>query len=349
VTHDRRILLVETHDVSGASGWAECVAGETPHYSPETVDTAWLAITRWILPLVVGQPFADPTHLFHCLAAQIRGHEMARAAVEMAVWELAARLSQRSLAETLHGARQSVETGISIGIQEHPAAVAEKALEAKDAGYRRVKLKIEPGADLDWVATARDAVGPDFPLSVDANAAYTLEDAEHLKRLDEFRLVMIEQPLAPDDLVRHAALQRMLRTSVCLDESITSVDRAQDMISLGSGRIINVKPGRVGGFTASLAIHDLATEHNIPVWCGGMLESGIGRAHNIALASLPNFRLPGDVSPSARYWDRDVVIPEWTMDCGSIRVPTERAGMGVEVDRGFVDDITQRLETADPR
>jgi len=348
VTHERRVLLVEVRDRSGVTGWGECVAGETPHYSPETVDTAWLAITRWIAPQALGRSFKDPVELFRHLARGIRGHHMARAAVEMAAWELTARLSNVPLAKLLGGVRAHVETGISLGIQESPTALADKAVGAIETGYRRVKLKISPGADVEWVSTVRDAVGPTPSLSVDANAAYHLEDTDHLKRLDEFGLTMIEQPLASDDLVRHAELQRSLETPLCLDESITGVDRAQDMVALKSGRIINIKPGRVGGLTASVGIHDVAARHGIPVWCGGMLESGVGRAHNVALASLPNFELPGDMSPSARYWDRDVVTPEWTMDRGKIEVPLDRPGMGVEVDRHFIDDITKRLESLEP-
>jgi O-succinylbenzoate synthase len=321
------------------------VAGETPHYSPETVDTAWLAITRWIAPMVLGGSYKDPTELSRHLANGIRGHHMARAAVEMATWELASRVAEVPLAKLLGGVREHVETGISLGIQESPTVLAQKALQAIEAGYRRVKLKIQPRADVEWVATVRDALGPTPSLSVDANAAYRLDDADHLKRLDEYGLTMIEQPLASDDLVRHAELQRILKTPLCLDESITGLERAQDMVTLGSGKIINIKPGRVGGLATSVGIHDFAARHGIPVWCGGMLESGVGRAHNVALASLSNFQLPGDLSPSARYWERDVVTPEWTMDRGQLRVPLDRPGMGVEVDRNFTDDITKRLET----
>jgi O-succinylbenzoate synthase len=348
VTHERRVLLIETRDRSGAIGWGECVAGETPHYSPETVDTAWLAISQWFAPRALGHRFENPTDLSHHLASGIRGHRMARAALEMATWELASRMANVSLARLLGGVREHVETGISLGIQETPTALADKAVRAIESGYRRVKLKIQPGADVEWVATVREALDPAHSLSVDANAAYLPEDTEHLKRLDEFALTMIEQPLASDDLVRHAELQRSLETPLCLDESITGLERAQDMATLGSGRIINIKPGRVGGFSTSIAIHDFAARHGIPVWCGGMLESGVGRAHNVALASLPHFQLPGDMSPSARYWERDVVTPEWTMDRGLIRVPLDRPGMGVDVDRNFVDAITRRVETLEP-
>ena len=344
VCRDRRVLLVELENADGVTGWGECVAGERPNYSPETVDTAWLAIQRWIAPLVLGRAFEHPTEVYGALGA-IRGHHMARAAVEMAVWELASRARGVSLAELLGGTRGRVETGISLGIQEGPAQLAEKALAARDEGYRRVKLKIAPGMDVAYVEAVRAAVGDDTPLSVDANAAYTPADTEHLRKLDAFGLVMLEQPFAPGDLVRHAVLQRSLETPICLDESITEPERAADMVVLGSGRIINIKPGRVGGFTAALAIHQVAAEHGIPVWCGGMLESGVGRAHNIALASLPNFRLPGDLSPSRRYWERDIVSPEWTMEDGLVSVPAERPGMGVDIDIDYVTSLTARSET----
>jgi len=344
-TQERRVLLVELEDRGGAIGWGECVAGEAPNYSAETVDTAWLAIPKWIAPRVVGHAFTDPHAMFHGLTHTIRGHLMARAAVEMAAWELWACREGVALSKLLGGVRDRVETGISLGIQETPADLVEKALKAAEDGYRRIKLKIEPERDIEWVVAVCDAVGSHLPVTVDANAAYRLEHTEHLKRLDDLGLSMIEQPLEAGDLVRHAVLQRKLNTPLCLDESITSLDRAIDMVTLGSGRIINIKPGRVGGLSASIAIHDFAAEHGIGVWCGGMLESGIGRAHNIALASLPNFAMPGDLSPSARYWERDIVTPEWTMVDGTIRVPTDRPGMGVAVDREYIEQITVRRET----
>src|SRR5690606_21194347 len=221
-----------------------------------------------------------------------------------------------------------------------PEALVEKAVSAARDGYRKIKLKIEPGADIEYVAAVRRAL-PHAPLMVDANNAYTLDDAPRLAQLDAFDLIMIEQPLEHEDLVRHAALQRQLRTPICLDESITSLNRAEDMIELGSGRIINIKPGRVGGFTSSLAIHDLCVRHGVPVWCGGMLETGIGRAYNVALASLPGFTIAGDLSPSARYWERDIVRPEWTADAdGMVTVPADRPGIGVAVDEAMIDDLT---------
>jgi o-succinylbenzoate synthase len=268
----------------------------------------------------------------------------------MGVWVLHAARTDVPLAALLGGTRERVDVGISIGIQQTTAALVDRARRALADGYRKIKLKIGPGNDIDSVAAVRDALGPGAPLMVDANNAYTPADAPVLRQLDAFDLIMIEQPLESDDLVRHAELQRLLRTPLCLDESITSPERAADMITLGSGRIINIKPGRVGGFGPSLRIHDLCREHDVPVWCGGMLESGIGRACNVALASLPGFSIAGDLSPSARYWERDVVSPEWIMDePGSMRVPLERSGLGTDVDLDRIEDLTVRKETVRAR
>jgi o-succinylbenzoate synthase len=346
---ERRILLLELFHPDGASTWAESVAGERPNYSPETVDTAWFALREWLAPRLLGRDLPGPEAVEPLLEEGVRGHRMAKAALEMGCWALDAELRGVPLAERIGGTRERIATGISLGIQRSPAALVEKAAAALGAGYRKIKLKIMPGADVEFVRAVREALGPEAHLMADANSAYSLADADHLARLDELDLMMIEQPLGPDDLVRHAELQRRLRTPLCLDESITSVERAEDMIALGSGRIVNIKPGRVGGFRTSRAIHDACARQGIPVWCGGMLESGIGRAYNVALASLPNFSLPGDLSPSARYWERDVVSPEWTMDAeGMVRVPRERAGLGVEVDRDRIDDLTVRSETVAP-
>ena len=353
VVSERRILLLELRDIDGFTVWSECVAGEYPNYSPETIDTAWMAIREWIAPRVLDQQFADPSLVNVELSRDLRGHNMAKAAVEMGSWALAALKADTSLADLLGGrggggggdTRDQIATGISIGIQSDPSTLVEKARQALDAGYRKIKLKVKPGSDVEYVAAVRNALGPDAPLMVDANNAYGLDDFDHLAKFDAFNLVMIEQPLAWDDLVRHAALQRRLKTPVCLDESITCVERAADMITLGSGRIINIKPARVGGFTQSVAIHDLCAEHDIPTWCGGMLESGVGRSYNVALAALPNFTLPGDLSPSARYWERDIVTPEWTMDStGMVTVPHDKPGIGVDVDVDRIDDLTVRSE-----
>jgi O-succinylbenzoate synthase len=337
-------MLLELRDADGVEVWAECVAGEQPNYSAETVDTAWHAIATWVAPRVLGARFEHPSAVRPALERGFRGHPMAKAAVEMGCWALAAERAGLPLSRLLGGTRTSIPTGISLGIQSSPAPLVERALKAKAAGYRKIKLKIEPGADVEYVAAVREAVGPDVALMADANSAYVLSDADHLARLDEFGLTMIEQPLGREDLVQHAELQRRLRTPLCLDESITDVDRARDMITLGSGRIVNIKPGRVGGFASSIAIHDACAAAGMPVWCGGMLESGVGRAYNVALASLPNFSLPGDLSPSARYWERDVVTPEWTMDAGMVTVPLDRPGIGVAVDVDRVDDLTLRRD-----
>jgi O-succinylbenzoate synthase len=344
VVSERRIALLELHDAAGATGWSECVAGEWPNYSPETIDTAWLAIREWIGPRLLGESIASAASVHARLAENIRGPELAKGAVEMGCWVVEATAQGTSLSTHLGGTRDRVEVGISIGIQPDPEVLARKAEAAHGEGYRKIKIKVQPGADVEYVRAVREALGPGAHLMADANNAYTLADAGHLARLDDFDLMMLEQPLEREDLVRHAALQKMLRTPLCLDESITSVARAEDMIALGSGRIVNIKPGRVGGFSSSIAIHDVCERHGVPVWCGGMLESGIGRACNVALASLPNFTLPGDLSPSARYWERDVVIPEWTMEDGLVTVPRDVPGLGVEVDLDRIDDLTVRRE-----
>lgn len=343
---ERRIFLLELHDTEGTLSWAECVAGDQPNYSPETIDTAWLAIREWLAPRVLGRTFVGPGEVHRAFARGIRGHAMARAAVEMGCWDLAAQKRGEPLAAYLGGSRERIATGISLGIQKDPAALVERAEEAAAAGYRKIKMKIKPGADVQFVRAVREALGSTAHLMADANSAYTLEDAARLAELDELQLMMIEQPLDPDDLVRHAELQRRLSTPICLDESITSVERTEDMLTLGSGGIVNIKPGRVGGFHVSRAIHDLCRARGVPVWCGGMLESGIGRAYNVALASLPGFTLPGDLSPSARYWHRDIVTPEWTMDEeGMVQVPRSSPGIGVRVDVDRIDDLTTRSET----
>jgi O-succinylbenzoate synthase len=350
VMHERRIGLVELTDRDGATAWAECVAFDRPIYSSETIDTAWLAIRDWLAPRLLGATIESPRDVHQLLGENIRGHSMAKAALEMGCWGLAAEIAQQPLFALLGGVHERVPTGISLGIQAAPALLANRAREAVAAGYRKIKVKIQPGRDVEFVRAVRDAIGPDIGLMADANSAYVLRDAEHLAKLDAFGLIMLEQPLGDDDLVRHAALQRRLSTPICLDESITSVDRAEDMIALGSGRIVNIKPGRVSGFRASMTIHDICERAHVPVWCGGMLESGIGRAYNVALASLPNFSLPGDLSPSARYWARDIVSPEWTMDAdGMVPVPTG-PGIGVALDLDFIGAITTRTEVlAGPR
>ena len=341
---ERRVFLLFLEDGDGNHVWSECVAPEFPNYTSETLETAWIAIREWVAPRVLGVSFPAPDAVHMVLEKNFRGHNMAKAAVEMGLWGLASVIRERPLANLLGGTRAQIATGISIGIQASPKALVEKARAAAAAGYRKIKLKIKPGSDVQFVGAVREAL-PEAPLMADANNAYTLADAETLGKLDPFGLVMLEQPLAWDDLLRHAELQKRMKTPLCLDESISNVDRAQDMVTLRSGRIINIKPGRVGGFSSSLAIHDFCSKRDVPVWCGGMLESGVGRAYNVALASLPGFVFPGDLSPSARYWEKDVVTPEWTMDKqGMVTVPTG-PGLGISVDLGRVDDLTVKKET----
>jgi O-succinylbenzoate synthase len=344
VISDRRILLLELTDVSGVTVWSECVAGESPNYTPETIETAWIAISKWVAPRVLSASFAVPGDVQGALDKDFRGHNMAKAGVEMGTWALAAEMAGLPLSRMIGGTRTSIATGISLGIEKSPAALVAKARAAVAEGYRKVKIKIMPGSDVQFVRAAREELGPAAPLMADANNAYTLDDIDRLAELDTLDLMMIEQPLAWDDIVRHGELQRRLKTPVCLDESITSLDRAIDMHTLGAGRIINIKPGRVGGFGPSIAIHDFCEQHEIPVWCGGMFESGVGRSYNVALASLPNFTKPGDVSPSARYWERDIVTPEWTMDAGMVKVPLDKPGIGVTVDIDRVENLTVRSE-----
>lgn len=342
---ERRILLLELFDRSGAQSWAECVVDDAPNYSSETIDTAWPTIVRWLAPRLLGQRLESQADVHRLLEQDLRGHNMAKAALEMGCWAIASLQHGLPLARLLGGTRTRIATGISLGIQRDADALVRKASEALAAGYQKVKIKIMPGRDVEWITAVRQAVGDAAHLMADANNAYTLADADRLVQLDALNLMMIEQPLAHDDLVRHAELQKRLKTPLCLDESITSLERAQDMISLRAGRIINIKPGRVGGFAQSLAIHDFCAEHGVPVWCGGMLESGIGRAYNVALASLPHFTLPGDLSPSSRYWTQDIVSPEWTMDAqGMVEVPLQVPGIGVDIDVDRIQALTLRRE-----
>ncbi|MEQ9397929.1 MAG: o-succinylbenzoate synthase [Longimicrobiales bacterium] len=335
---DRRILLL-TLQGEGLEGWGECVVGEDPGYSYETTETAWHILTDFLLPGVVGRTATDAEDLLNAVP-WIRGHPMAKACVEMAGWDLAARMDGVSLSAKLGGVRDRVPVGVSIGIQKTDEALHAKVAGYIDQGYSRIKIKIKPGRDVEMLAGLREAF-PDTPLMADANSAYRLKDADRLKELDALDLMMIEQPLAYDDLREHARLQELLDTPVCLDESIHSVEDARLALELGSGRIINIKPGRVGGLASSRRIHDLMREHDLPVWCGGMLESGVGRAHNVALASLPGFTLPGDISASQRYWERDVVVPEFTVEDGHMRVPTG-PGIGVEPDVERIEALTVR-------
>jgi len=339
VTHNRRILLVEVV-ADGVSGWGEVTTGETPSYNPETTDTAWHVISDFIAPLLTGKSIASAADVATLLAG-IRGHEMAKAGVENALWDIEAQQKRLPLAKLVGGSWDEIRCGVSLGIRENPEALVKKVAEEVGNGYQRIKLKIKPGKDLEYVAAARKEF-PETQLSVDANSAYTLEDTEHLQKLDAFHLLMIEQPLRWDDIHSHAKLQKQIETAICLDECINSVNDAQAAIESGACRIINIKLGRVGGHSSARKVHDMCWQNNIPVWCGGMLEAGVGRAHNIAMSSLPNFTLPGDVSASARYWDEDIIDPEVEVTPqGTIRVPTT-PGLGYKVKRELVERLTVR-------
>jgi O-succinylbenzoate synthase len=337
--HDRTFLLVRL-DSDGESGLGECVADDNPFYSSETTETAWHVITGFLAPMVLGVPFAHPRELFPAMRL-VRGHHMAKAAVEMAAWDLYARQRGEPLSRTLGGAREAIASGVSVGIQDTLDQLTDRIATELAAGYRRIKIKVKPGWDVNAVERVRERFGA-IPLMVDANAAYTLADAGHLADLDRFDLMMIEQPLDYDDISDHATLQSRLRTAICLDESIHSVRAARDAIAAGACRIINIKPGRVGGHGESIRLHDVCAAHGVPVWHGGMLESGVGRAHNLHLSTLPNFTLPGDVAASRRYYQPDLIEPgiEVRAD-GTIPVPTG-PGIGVHVVPDRVDRATLR-------
>ena len=339
-TQTRRVLLL-TLETDGMAGWSECVAGETPGYSYETTDTAWHVLTRWLLPEVVGSEVRDGRDLRP--APWLRGHPMARAAVEMAGWDLEARRRGVGLSELLGGTARAVPVGVSIGLQKSDAALLGAVEGYAAEGYRKIKIKIKPGRDVEMLRAVRDRF-PEVPIMADANSAYTLRrDLERLREMDDLGLMMIEQPLGHEDLLDHSVLQSRLETPVCLDESIRSLSDARLALHLKAGRIVNIKPGRVGGFAESVAIHDACGRAGWPVWCGGMLESGIGRAYNLALASLPGFTLPGDISNSRRYWSEDIVAPEFEMADGMMPVP-RGPGIGVEPRVRRIEALTTRME-----
>ena len=326
---DRTFIIVQAEG-DGVDGLGECVADVDPYYSPETNVTAWHVIKDFLAPLVLGRSFVHPRDVFAAFA-RVRGHNMAKAAIEMAAWDLAARGARVPLSRLLGGTRTEIVSGVSIGIQDSLDQLGQKIETELAAGYRRIKIKIKPGWDAQAVALVRSRFGP-IPLMVDANAAYSLEQADLLASLDAFDLMMIEQPLDYEDIRDHARLQAQIRTAICLDESIHTPRLAEDAIALGACRIINIKPGRLGGHEQAIRVHDLAAARGVPVWHGGMLESGIGRAHNIHLASLPNFTLPGDIAASQRYFVPDLIEPGIAVSStGTIPVPTA-PGIGVSVD-----------------
>ncbi|HLH02256.1 MAG TPA: o-succinylbenzoate synthase [Bryobacteraceae bacterium] len=341
-TYERDIILVEV-SADGVSGWGEVTAGENPFYNEEWTGSIWPLIIDYVAPRVLHRAFESAEQVGPA-TAHIRGHLMARGGVEVAFWDLQARMKDEPLWKTIGGgARREIPCGVSIGIQDTVDQLLEKIETELAAGYQRIKMKIKPGWDVDVIRQVR-ARFPQIRLMADANSAYTLADADRLKALDEFHLMMIEQPLAHDEIIDHAALQAKLDTPICLDECIRSAHHAEQAIRLQAGRIINIKLGRVGGFAEAKRIHDLCQANQIPVWCGGMLEAGIGRAHNIALSTLPNFVLPGDVSASKRYWKRDIVFPPIEVTpAGTIQV-RDQPGFGYEIDRDYLESLVVRRE-----
>ncbi|WP_432358979.1 o-succinylbenzoate synthase [Sporosarcina sp. UB5] len=334
---DKQFLLLEVHDELGNIGWGESVAFDAPWYTEETVETNLHILRDFLIPLLLGKQIDHPEQVSK-LFAPIRGNNMAKAAIECAIWDLYAKRKGISLAEALGGRRQQIEVGISVGIQNNMADLIERVQRYLEEGYKRIKVKIKPGAEITILRGLRNAF-PDVPLMADANSAYTLDDINLLKQLDEFDLLMIEQPLAHDDIIDHAVLQKLLKTPICLDESIHSLEDVRKAIELGSTKVINVKIGRVGGLAEAKRIHDYCMEKGVPVWCGGMLEAGIGRAHNIALTSLPNFILPGDTAGSSRYWEKDIIEPEVIVEDGYITVPTA-PGIGYTPNLIAIDEFT---------
>lgn len=324
---EKEFFLLEVFDENGNSGWGESAAFQAPWYTEETVQTTLHMIRDFLIPLVLNKEISHPDEVSE-IFAPIRKNNMAKAAVEVAIWDLYAKRTDQSLSQALGGVTEKIEVGISIGIQTTTEKLLEVVGNYIQEGYKRIKVKIKPGYDIEVIQKLREAF-PSVPLMADANSSYTLEDFELLKQLDDYELMMIEQPLANDDIVDHAKLQKQLNTPICLDESILSVADARNAIELGSTKVINIKIARVGGLTEAKKIHDLCMEKGVPVWCGGMLEAGIGRAHNIALTSLPNFTLPGDTAGSSHYWEEDIISPEIVVVNGYIEVPKGN-GIGYE-------------------
>lgn len=340
-TTARRIVLVRV-EASGLTGWGEVTCGEQPLYNYETPETAWHILRDFLIPGTLGRELSGPSEIATRFEA-IRGHSMAKAGLENALWDIQAQKEGLPLWKLIGGTLEEIPCGVSIGIQDSIEQLLAKIECEVSAGYQRIKLKVKPGWDVNVLDRVRERF-PRIVLSVDANSAYTLADIEHLKTFDRFYLLMIEQPLHWNDIIDHARLQREIKTSICLDESIHDADDARKAIEAGACKIINIKLGRVGGFTSARQVHDVCRAHNIPVWCGGMLESGIGRAHNIAVSTLPGFTLPGDVSASRRYWSQDIIDPEVTVNAtGTIRVP-QTPGLGYPASLDHIERATARKE-----
>ena len=341
-TTGRRILLVTAH-CEGINGWAESVAGENPFYSPEWIETAWPTMIKYFVPALVGRSLAQARESVVHMNS-VRGHRMAKAAVENALWDAEAKQKQQPLWKLLGGARREIACGVSIGIQDSIEQLLDKIAIEVAAGYRRIKVKVKPGWDVSVLERIRSR-WPDILLSCDANSAYRLDQVEHLRKFDQFNLLMVEQPLWNDDIYFHGRLQKQLNTKICLDESIRNARDAEAAVDLGACGIINIKVGRVGGFTEAKSIHDVCQSRGIPVWCGGMLESGVGRMHNVALSTLPNFRLPGDVSASKRYWKEDIIDPEVEVSPEGMITVRDEPGTGYNVREDLIEKLTVRKKT----
>ena len=341
-TYSRRILLLTVHS-EGVEGWGESVVGEDPYYSSEWIETAWPTLIHYLIPAMLGKRIESGRD---CppLYAKVRAHRMAKAALENAVWDVEATQKKQPLWKLLGGVRREIPCGVSIGIQDSVEQLLEKIQIELAAGYRRIKVKVKPGWDVNVLERIRSRWA-DITLSCDANSAYTLDQVEHLRNFDQFNLLMIEQPLWNDEIYYHARLQKELRTAICLDESIVNARSAAFAADIGACRIVNIKVGRVGGFSEALKVHDVCHSHKIPVWCGGMLETGIGRGHNIALSTLANFSLPGDVSASKRYWKEDIVEPEIEVSPQGMIAIGDTPGTGYRVKPGLIEKLTVRKET----
>ena len=342
-TYERRIILTRVEDADGAEGWGECTVGESPSYCEEWTDSCWAALELVLAPMVVGQEIESAAKTWDVMK-HVRGNRMAKAAIETAIWDLEAKKLGVPLWKHLGGTNREIACGVSIGIQDSVGQLIEKIQTEVDAGYQRIKIKIAPGWDYDVIKQVRE-VFPDIKLMGDANSAYTLGDIELLKSLDEFDLMMLEQPLPYDDIIDHAKLQREINTPICLDEPIKSPDDARHAIELKSGKIINLKNGRVGGHSESKRIEKICRENGMPVWCGGMLEAGIGRAHNIAISTLAGYTMPGDVSASKRYWHEDIIEPEVTVSANGTITAPDAPGIGFEVNRDRIDKSTVKKLT----
>lgn len=341
-TYSRRILLATIHS-EGVDGWGECVVGEDPYYSSEWIESAWPTLTHYLIPAILGKQIGSGREC-PALFAKVRGHRMAKGGLENAIWDAEAVQKQQPLWKLLGGTRREIPCGVSIGIQDSVEQLLEKITVELAAGYRRIKVKVKPGWDVNVLERIRSRWS-DITLSCDANSAYTLDQVEHLRKFDQFHLLMIEQPLWNDDIYYHARLQKELKTSICLDESIVSARSAAFAAETGACRIVNIKVGRVGGFSEAISIHDVCQSQKIPVWCGGMLETGIGRSHNIALSTLANFSLPGDVSASKRYWKEDIIEPEVEVSAQGLIPISDKPGTGYRVRPDLIEKLTVRKET----